>query len=43
MPGAIEALQQSGVSAASLLYRHQRGDWRDLDEEDKKENSVDLS
>ena len=26
-PGAIEALQQSGVSAASLLIRHHCGDW----------------
>jgi len=33
-PGAIEALQQFGVSAASLLGRHQRGDWEDLENKD---------
>jgi hypothetical protein len=42
-PGAIEALQQAGVSAASLLCRHQCGDWGDLGEEDIAENEVALS
>lgn len=41
-PGAIEALQQCGVSAASLLGRHQSGDWGDLDEEDKESNNEGL-
>jgi hypothetical protein len=42
-PGAIEALQQAGVSAASLLCRHQCGDWGDLGDEDRAENEVALS
>jgi predicted acetyltransferase len=37
-PGAIEALQQAGISAASLLRRHQCGDWGDLEDEDLSEN-----
>ncbi len=40
--GAIEALQQPGISAASLLGRHQTGDWGDLCEEDKAENNYAL-
>jgi hypothetical protein len=42
-PGAIEALQQSGVSAASLLVRHHCGDWGDLCAEDLSENNYALS
>lgn len=42
-PGAIEALQQSAVSAASLLGRHQSGDWGDQCEEDIAENNYALS
>ncbi|TAK61873.1 hypothetical protein [Methylobacter sp.] len=42
-PGAIEALQQAGVSAASLLCRHQCGDWGDLEDEDLAENKVALN
>ena len=38
-PGALEALQQSGVSVASLLCRHQCGDWGDLDAEDIARNN----
>ena len=38
-PAAIEALQQSGISVASLLCRHQSGDWGDLDAEDIAENN----
>lgn len=41
-PAAIEALQQSGVSAASLLRRHQCGDWGDLDNENKDRNNAAL-
>ena len=42
-PGAIEALQQSGVLAASLLGRHHCGDWGDLGDEDLAENNYALS
>ena len=38
-PAAIEALQQSGISVASLLCRHQSGDWGDLNAEDKAQNN----
>ena len=38
-PGAIEALQQSGVLAASLLVRHHCGDWGELCEEDIARNN----
>lgn len=39
-PGAISALQTSGDKPAKLLERHQHGDWGDLDEHDKRENSL---
>lgn len=42
-PGAIEALQQARISAASLLCRHQCGDWGDLDPEDLAENKLALN
>lgn len=42
-PGAIEALQQAGISAASLLCRHQCGDWGDLEDEDLAENKLALN
>jgi hypothetical protein len=38
-PTALEALQQSGISIASLLCRHQSGDWGDLDAEDIARNN----
>jgi hypothetical protein len=38
-PGAIEALQQAGVLAASLLIRHHCGDWGDLCNEDIVRNN----
>jgi hypothetical protein len=38
-PTALEALQQAGISVASLLCRHQSGDWGDLNAEDKAENN----
>jgi hypothetical protein len=41
-PGALEALQHSGLSVSSLLSRHQRGDWGNLDDEDKTENETAL-
>jgi hypothetical protein len=42
-PGAIEALQQTGISAANLLCRHQCGDWGDLYPEDLAENKLALN
>jgi hypothetical protein len=41
-PAALEALQQSGISVASLLYRHQRGDWGGLENEDIARNNAAL-
>ena len=38
-PGAIEALLQSNVSAASLLVRHYCADWGALCEEDIARNN----
>ena len=34
-PGALEALRRHGVAPATLLDRHSRGDWGDIDEEDQ--------
>jgi hypothetical protein len=37
-PGALEAMEKLDISPLALLSRHQRGDWGDLDEEDKATN-----
>lgn len=37
-PGALEALGRAGESPLPYLGRHQRGDWGDLDDLDKKAN-----
>jgi len=37
-PGALELLQETGFSAATLISRHVHGDWGDLCEEDRTEN-----
>lgn len=37
-PGAIACLEQHGVSAVALLMRHQSGDWREIPDDDRKEN-----
>lgn len=37
-PGALEALEASGVSPVDLLGRHQSGDWGEVPLEDAKEN-----
>ncbi len=36
--GALTIMQKLNISPLALLSRHQRGDWGDLDEEDKQSN-----
>jgi len=40
---AIATMERLNVSALSLLSRHQRGDWGNLDIEDKQRNDQALS
>ena len=42
-PGALEAMKRLDISPITLLSRHQRGDWGDLDEEDKAENDLSVN
>lgn len=42
-PGALEALEESGQSAADFLGRHVNGDWGDVDAEDAKENELSVA
>jgi hypothetical protein len=37
-PGALEALTDNGQDAMEFLYRHQRGEWGCLSDDDKREN-----
>lgn len=37
-PGALEALEQSKQTPAEFLARHQKGDWRGLNTDDKWAN-----
>ena len=39
-PGALNALSSEGITVAELLQRHQAGDWGDLEESDRKENTL---
>ncbi len=39
-PGALVVMQGIDISPVTLLSRHQRGDWGELDEDDKKENDL---
>ena len=41
--GALEAMQRLEVSPFALLSRHQRGDWGNLDKEDKQANDQALT
>ncbi|RIK08257.1 MAG: hypothetical protein DCC49_09260 [Acidobacteria bacterium] len=41
-PGALEALERVGKSPADILARHQRGDWGDLTDDDRRENEFSL-
>lgn len=37
-PAALEALRDAATDASELLHRHERGDWGDLDAEDRAVN-----
>jgi hypothetical protein len=37
-PGALRAMQENGIEAWSLLFRHANGDWGCVPEEDRLEN-----
>jgi hypothetical protein len=37
-PGAKEALNEAGQGSSYFLYRHQRGDWSEMKQEDREEN-----
>ena len=37
-PGALETLRAVGMSASTLLARHESGDWGNLDAEDRRAN-----
>jgi len=37
-PGALEALEDNGMTGLGLLSRHARGDWGDLCDEDETAN-----
>lgn len=41
-PGALALLEQTNKLPVEFLSRHRRGDWGDLDEEDKTENELSL-
>ena len=41
-PGALRMLGSHGQTAMHFLSRHIRGDWGDLDEEDKRENEFSI-
>ena len=38
-PGALQALEEAELNPAELLIRHVTGDWGDLPDEDKEENT----
>ena len=42
-PGALVVMQDVGISPLSLLSRHQRGDWGDMDKDDKEANDSALN
>lgn len=42
-PGALANLEEAGQSPAELLNRHVRGDWGELDDEDKAANEAALT
>lgn len=42
-PGALEAMAEAGQEPVTLLRRHVRGDWGDVDQHDANENSLSVS
>jgi hypothetical protein len=40
--GALELMKTESIDGLALLSRHVRGDWGDLDEQDKQENELSL-
>jgi len=42
-PGSLNELERAGVAPQTLLLRHVRGDWGDLDEDDKCANELALT
>jgi hypothetical protein len=41
-PGALAAMEEAGISPASLLERHLNGDWGNICTQDKEENELSL-
>jgi len=41
-PGALLALEKAGQTPGEFLARHHSGDWGDLEEEDRQENTRSL-
>ena len=41
-PGALAALDKAGQTPLDFLARHVRGDWGDVDDNDRKENELSL-
>jgi hypothetical protein len=39
-PGALAELERCGIDAGEFVTRHARGDWGDLDDEDKRLNDA---
>ncbi len=42
-PGALRAFEAAGENLLPYLERHARGDWGELDEEDRRENEYSLT
>ena len=42
-PGALEALHEAGQEAQEFLFRHVRGDWGELTDDDWKENNFSVT
>jgi hypothetical protein len=42
-PGALRALQEAGQSPTDFLFRHVRGDWGEVCDEDKRLNDEALA